>query len=128
MHVRDVCMVCTDIMNKSPKKFRFTLGQQVPNLSFEVLELLLRANEIYLGKSVSLEDFEKRMEYQREALISLRILAYELQLALEMDCILMKQYEYSSKLIVNCIDSLQLWRKSDRRRFNEFNRVLAVSD
>lgn len=121
-------MVCTDIMNKSPKKFRFTLGQRIQNLSFEVLELLLRANEIYFGKSASVKDFEKRMEYQREAQISLRILAYELQLAFELNCILMKQYEYSSKLIVKCIDSLQLWRKSDRRRFNEFKRVLAVSD
>lgn len=79
------------ISEKSPKKFRLNLTNRIINLSLEVLEMLVMANETML--TLSENERQKRRNFQHDALAKLRILDALALVAVEQGCILPKQYE-----------------------------------
>lgn len=102
------------ITDKSPKKFRFTLVSKIQNLSLSVIENLYRANFVYVRNEKDNERIIQRKTYQREAYVSLKLLAYMSWMAREQQCILPRQFEQISKQIYEVNRLLIGWAKSDR--------------
>ena len=65
------------------------------------VENLYRANEVYVAKGDA-RAAARRLEYQRQALVELKLLAYMGQLAMEQGCILSKQYEQITRKAYDC--------------------------
>lgn len=103
------------VSENAPKKFRFTLITKMQNLSLSVLEDLILANEIMLGKET---DNAQRRNLQHKAIANLKVLDAVAMIAIRHECILPKHYENISKLIAECIKLTGAWLNSDSRRLN----------
>ena len=112
---RDLCSYVMVITQKSPKQYRYTFTSRLQNLSLDVIEKLYRANDTFVRKGDQ-SRFQKRQEFQQEAMTSLRLLTYFSQLAMEQGCILMKQYEQIAKQAYDCQNLLGAWMAGDRKR------------
>lgn len=115
---KDLCSYVLTVTQKSPKQFRFTFISKLQNLSIEIIECILRANEIYVGGNNFERNYEKRLELQYKAMTDIKILAYLSMLSLEQKCILPKQYEQIAKLSTDCQRLLGAWINSDKKRFS----------
>lgn len=100
------------VTTKSPQKFRFTFVNRMHNYCLDIIENMFRANSL---KKSDAKNRLKRKEYQHEAYVLLRLLAYISFLAYENACILKKQYEQISLQISDCTNLLVAWTKSDDR-------------
>ena len=100
------------ITEKSSKKFRFTITSKLQNVSLSIMEYLIRANEIYIKDKTQTESYRKRLEYQREAMIDLKVLDHMAMIAREQECILPKQQEQIAKQISECKKMLWAWMLS----------------
>ncbi len=111
---KDLLKLTFRIFENSPKKFRFTLTTRIINLSMDVLESLVLANEVLL----SADSFgtERRLNYQKRAIAKLKIIDTLLLVAREQRCILPKQHESLSKLVSDCQNMTGAWIVSDRNR------------
>lgn len=78
------------VTEKSPKKFRGVFVNRVQNLSLEILKLLLQANFVRID---CLENKKKREEFQKDAIIKLKMLGYISMVAENSNCILSKQFK-----------------------------------
>ena len=47
---KDLCSYIMTVTQKSPKHFRYTFVNRLQNLSLDIVEKLIRANEIYVVK------------------------------------------------------------------------------
>ena len=112
---KDLCSYIMTVTQKSPKQFRFTFTSRLQNLSLGVIESLYRANDTFVTKE-NASSREKRLEFQHQAMTSLKLLAYFSLLAREQSCILPKQYEQISRQSADCQNLLGAWINSDRRR------------
>lgn len=112
---KDLCSYVLTVTQKSPKHFRYTFVSRLQNLSLDVLENIIRANDIFISKSDVFSQNE-RLKFQRNALTSLKLLGYISMLAMEQKCILPKQYEMISKYIHDASNMLGAWMNSDRKR------------
>ena len=112
---KDLCSYIMIVTQKSPKHFRFTFVSRLQNLSLSVIECLYRANDTFVRKG-DMTGIEKRMEYQRTAMMDLKILGYFSMLAMEQKCILPKQYEQISRMTTDCRNLLGAWMNSDKKR------------
>ena len=113
---KDLCGYVMTVTDKSPKRFRFTLTSRLQNSALDALELLFRANEVFVavGDSASVAE---RLRLQRRAMTSLRLLAYFAELAMQQGCILPKHYERITRHVFDVQNMLGAWMRSDRRRF-----------
>ena len=68
-------------------------------LAFDCIEQIYRANEIYLAGERSKSAFQERLDYQHQALTSVKLTGYIALLAREQGAILPKQYEQISKQV-----------------------------
>lgn len=102
------------VTEKSPAKFRGVFVNRMQNFSLEVLELLLQANFIRID---SLENKKKREEYQKEAIIKLKMLGYISMIAENSKCILPRQFKQISMQIGESINLIAAWKKSDDDRW-----------
>jgi hypothetical protein len=91
------------ITEKSPKKLRWSIIGRLQNCSVDVIENLYRAN---------CERGDGRVEYQKRARVSLRLLDYFAETAQEMQAINMHQTEYIAKLLCEVDKLLSGWIKS----------------
>lgn len=104
------------ITEKSPKKFRFTIIAHLQNKALNIMEYLIRANEIYVKDNTHTESCRRRLGYQQETMAELKILGYLAMIAREQECILPKQQEQIAKQISECRKMLWAWMQSDKRR------------
>lgn len=100
------------VTSKSPQKFRFTFVNRMHNYCLDIIENMFRANSL---KKDETKNKIKRKEYQHDAYVNLRLLAYISFLAYENACILKKQYEQISLQISDCVNLLVAWTKSDSK-------------
>ena len=112
---KDLCSYVLTVTQKSPKNFRYTFVSRLQNLSLDVLENLIRANDIFISKN-DINSQKERLKYQRDALTSLKLLGYVSMLAMEQKCILPKQFEEISKYIHDASNMVGAWMNSDRKR------------
>lgn len=103
------------ITEKSPAKYRGVFVNRMQNLSLEILELLLQANFVRID---SLDNKKKREEYQKNAIIKLKMLGYIAMVAENSKCILSKQFKQISIQIGESINLIAAWKKSDDNRWS----------
>lgn len=106
------------ITEKSPKKFRGVFVNRMQNYCLETLQYLLEANFLRMD---SLENKKKREEYQKEAIIKLKLLGYISMVAENAGCILARQYKQISIQLAEAINLITAWKKSDDERFKKRN-------
>ena len=114
---KDLCSYIMVITQKSPKHFRYSFVSRMQNLALDIIEKLYRANDVFFNKNMP-QAYEKRVEYQHEAMTDIRLLAYFSQLAMEQECILPKQFEQISRLTTECLNMTGAWITSDRKRYS----------
>lgn len=106
------------ITEKSPKKFRGVFVNRMQNYCLDTLECLLNANFIRLDSN---ENKRKREEYQKEAIVKLKLLGYIAMVAENASCILTRQYKQISLQLAKSINLIIAWKKSDDERFRKKN-------
>ena len=89
---KDLCSCIMTVTQKSPKHFRFTFVSKLQNLSLDVIESLYRANDVFVAAGDAAAA-QRRLALQRDALASLKMLAYFSLLSMEQGCLLKRQYE-----------------------------------
>lgn len=117
---KELCSYILTVTEKSPKRFRFKLTGKLQNYAISVIEMLIKANEIYVyetNHSINMRLVEERVHQQREAMTNLKLLSYMTQVAMEQQCILLKQYEQITRKVYDCQNLLGTWMKSDANRF-----------
>ncbi|MDR2546299.1 MAG: four helix bundle protein [Lachnospiraceae bacterium] len=115
MKAKDLCSYIVTVTQKSPKQFRFTFVSRLQSLAMDVIENIYRANEVFIGTGGH-DKRERRLDFQHQALTSLKILAFFSELAMTNNCILPKQYEQIAKLTTDCQYLLGAWINSDKKR------------
>lgn len=104
------------ITEKSPKKFRFTLISRLQNGALSIMEHLIRANEVYVKDKTQENSYRKRLGYQEEAMIDIKVLGYMAMIAREQECILPRQQEQIAAQLSECRKMLWAWMLSDKKR------------
>lgn len=104
------------VTEKSPAKFRGVFVNRMQNYSLDIIELLLNANFLRMD---SIENKRKREEYQKEAIIKLKMLGYICMLSESSKCILKRQYKQISIQIAEIINLVVSWKKSDDDRWRK---------
>lgn len=103
------------VTEKSPAKYRGVFVNRMQNLSLEILELLLQANFVRID---CLDNKKKREEYQKDAIVKLKMLGYISMVAENSNCILSRQFKQISIQIGESINLIAAWKKSDDSRCN----------
>ena len=106
------------ITEKSPAKYRGVFVNRMQNMCLETLELLLQANFIRID---SIENKRKREEFQKDAIIKLKMLGYISMVAENSNCILKRQFKQISLQIGEAINLVAAWKKSDDERWRNRN-------
>lgn len=106
------------ITEKSPAKYRGVFVNRMQNMCLETLELLLQANFVRID---SIENKKKREEYQKDAIIKLKMLGYISMVAENSNCILKRQFKQISLQIGEAINLVAAWKKSDDERWRNRN-------
>lgn len=117
---KELCNYILTVTEKSPKRFRFTLTGKIQNYALNVIEMLIKANEIYVyetNRTLNMQLVQERVHMQRGAMTNLKLLSYMVQVAMEQQCILPKQYEQITRKVYDCQNLLGAWMKSDAVRF-----------
>lgn len=104
------------VTEKSPKKFRGVFVNRMQNYCLDTLEYLLEANFIRID---SLEHKLQREEYQKKAIVKLKLLGYVAMVAENAGCILMRQYKQISMQLSEAINLTVAWKKSDDHRWKK---------
>lgn len=115
---KDLCKYVFEVTDKSPKKFRFSLTVRMHNLALETIENLYRANDIFVGSDTfSKTRALQRIQHQKDALSSVKLLGFIALIANEQQAITNHQYEYMSKLLANVQYLIAAWLKKDSERY-----------
>jgi len=69
---KDLTSYIMTVTQNSPKQFRFTFVSRLHNVSLDVLEELILANEVFFSKDDPV-GIRERLSYQRKAISSLRL-------------------------------------------------------
>lgn len=118
MKAKDLCTYVMTITQKSPKQFRFTFVSRMQNLSLNIIENIYRANDTFVTTGSDRKaQYEKRLDYQHNAITELKLLSYFASVAVEQNCILPRQFEQIAKQTTDCQNLLGAWINSDKRRF-----------
>lgn len=104
------------VTEKSPAKFRGVFVNRMQNFCLDTLEYLLQVNFIRLDSEVNKN---KREEYQKEAIIKLKMLGYIAMISENAGCILFRQYKQISIQIGETIKLITAWKKSDDDRWRK---------
>ena len=93
------------ITEKSPKKFRWSIITRLQNASVDVIEYLYRAN---------FEKAEKRIEYQKSALVSISLVDFFAETARSKNAINLHQTEVIGRQILECKKLLNGWVRATK--------------
>ena len=116
--VKKLCAYIITITEKSPAKFRGVFVNRMQNYTLDTLELLLQANFVRLDSE---QNKKTRENFQKEAIIKLKMLGYIAMLSENAKCILNKQYKQVSLQIGEAINLISAWKKSDDERWRNRN-------
>lgn len=115
-HVKKLGAYVIAVTEKSPKKFRGVFVNRMQNYCLDTLEYLLEANFIRMD---SIENKKKREEYQKKAIVKLKLLGYISMVAETSSCILKRQYNEITRQLAEGINLISAWKKSDDERFRK---------
>lgn len=104
------------VTEKSPKKFRGVFVNRMQNYCLDTLEYLLEANFLRMD---SKENKQMREDFQKKAIVKLKLLGYVSMVAENSGCILKKQYKQISLQLSEAINLIAAWKKSDDERWKK---------
>lgn len=106
------------VTEKSPKKFRGVFVNRMQNYCLDTLEYLLEANFIRMDMP---QNKALREDFQKKAIVKLKLLGYVSMVAENSGCILKKQYKQISLQLTEAINLIAAWKKSDDERWRKRN-------
>ncbi len=100
-----------------PKKYRFSIAARIENISIDIYESLLEANECNMADA---GERRERMILQRKAIVSCKKLNSLLDLARNINSINLSSnsVEYWCGLVVEIKRMAAAWRNNERRQNN----------
>lgn len=103
--------------NRSPKKYRFSIGARIENLAIDIYENLVRANECNLSDA---HERQRRLDCQQEVIVSCKLLNTMIELSHKIPSIELSidSAEYWSRLVVEVKKMTAAWRNNDKRQQN----------
>lgn len=98
-----------------PKKYRYTIGARIENLSIDIYENLVRANECSLSDA---HERQRRYDCQQEVIVSCKLLNTMIELAHKLKSIELSinSAEYWGSLVVEVKKMTAAWRNDDKRQ------------
>lgn len=99
---------------KSPAKFRSVFVSRMQNFCLDAVQDMLNANFI---RSDTVETKKMRSQYQTDAVIKLKMLAYIAMVAENAGCILKRQYKQIALQSGETINLAVAWKKSDDEKW-----------
>lgn len=111
---KKLCAYVILVTERFPKKFRNVFVSRMQNYCLDTLEFLLEANFVRMDSE---QNKKKRQEFQKEAIIKLKLLGYMAMVAELSGCILKKQYKQISLQVAEVINLVISWKKSDDERW-----------
>lgn len=111
---KKLCAYVILVTERSPKKFRNVFVSRMQNYCLDTLECLLKANFVRMDSE---QNKLKRQEFQKEAIIQLKLLGYIAMIAELSGCILKKQHKQISLQVAEVINLVIAWKKSDDERW-----------
>ena len=101
----DLILWSVPLINRLPRKYKFTLGDRIINKLYDLLEGLIKAK--YAQKKLAQLEFLNT---------ELTIIRYQMRLLLDFNQISLKRYEHSCKLIDSIGLELGGWIKQQKGR------------
>ncbi|MDO5330802.1 MAG: four helix bundle protein [Bacillota bacterium] len=108
---RELAQYVFDACEKSPRKYRFSLCTKLQNYALNVIE------EIYLANSS--KDLGIRISHQERARVNLAMTDYFANLANELNCLSIHQYEVISLRDAEAMKLLVAWMNSSKKQLEE---------
>lgn len=98
-----------------PKKYRFSIGTRIENISIEIYENLVRANEYNLTDPT---EKAKRLQCQQQSIVLCKLLNTLIELAYKIKSIKIssKSVEYWCGLVVEVKRMSAAWRNNDKKQ------------
>ncbi len=106
-HARKLCEYVFVITEKSPKKLRWSIVARLQNTSVDLVENLYRAN---------FEQGATRVEYQKKALVSLKLIDFFTEAAKLKQAINFHQLTVIAKQLAETEKLLSGWIRSEKRK------------
>lgn len=100
----------TSNSKKFPKKYRFTLCDNMQRKAMAIYEFLLEANRTLVNNA------SKRNELQTKAILNCDILLFYIEMCLELEIIQPNSAEYWSGLVSDIKHMTIAWRTKDKKR------------
>ena len=99
--------------NRFPKKYRFSIGARIENLSIDIYENLVWANECNLADP---REKQKRLDCQQKVIVLCKLLNSMVELSYKIKSIEIttKSVEYWCGLIVEVKRMTAAWRNNDK--------------
>ena len=100
--------------DRFPKKYRFSICARIENLSIDIYQKLVRANECDVTDAA---ERRERAELQMDAIVSCKLLNTLIELAHDLKAIELqtKSVTYWGGLVVEVKKMTAAWRNSDKR-------------
>jgi hypothetical protein len=92
------------VTQNAPVKYRWSSVSKLQNISLQILQNLLMANELPANSA-------RRQELQLQGIAQLRIIDTFFEIAREQNCMRKDQYEYLIKIVHDCLNLTRAWRK-----------------
>ena len=124
VYANDLMSYTLKVTQNAPKHYRFTFISRLQNLSMDIVELMLLANDVFVTKANIHKTAEQRIHYQQQALSKLRAIGYFSLEAQKYDAIKLKHAIQMNKQGANCIKFLQAWMISDRVKYQNIYHLL----
>lgn len=101
--------------NRFPKKYRFSISARIENLSIDIYENLVRANECNLKDA---REKQRRLDCQQEVIVCCKLLNSLIELTQKIKSveITIKPVEFWSGLVVEVKRMTAAWRNNDKQQ------------
>ena len=115
---KDLCVYINQTCLNAPKVQRFNFVKRLNDLAFDTLESLFRANEFFV-KAGNAQAIQRRYNFQHKALVNIRLIIYQAEMASNVKCITRHQFGVISKRAIEVITLIGAWINSDEKRFGK---------
>lgn len=112
---KNLCSYVLTITQKSPKQFRFSLIGRMQGYVLDIVEELYFANDVFIKPGANTA-WKTRVDHQRKAMSTLKLLTWVAQVSMEQGAIQPKQYEQICRHAYDTQNMLGAWMNSDRKR------------
>jgi hypothetical protein len=115
---KELCAYVMHVTQSAPKQFRFSYVRKMQDLALDVVEEVIRANDLLVGGSHGTRNSALRHDLQMRAITDVKLLAYMAEMAVQQQCLLLRHFEQIARLSTDCRNLLGAWINSDKKRLS----------